>query len=68
MIEYAVLVSVLFAGDVGACLLVELPMGESEVRRDPHGFFVDDSMRLEHRIDIAGDAGGVVGQGHSRPR
>ena len=24
-----------------------------------------DSMRLEHRIDIAGDAGSVVSQGHS---
>jgi hypothetical protein len=33
--------------------------------RDPHGLFVDDSMRLEHRIDIAGDAGSVVSQGHS---
>src|ERR1700685_668034 len=65
MIGYAALASVLFAGDVGACLLVEPPAGESEVRRDPHGLFVDDSMRLEHRIDIAGDAGSVVGQGHS---
>jgi hypothetical protein len=26
---------------------------------------VDDSVRLEHRIGIAGDAGSVVGQGHS---
>jgi hypothetical protein len=65
MIEYAALVSVLLAGDVGACLLVEPPTGESEVLRDPHGLFVDDSMRLEHRIDITGDAGSVVGQGHS---
>src|SRR5580692_5721580 len=65
MIEYAALVSVLFAGDVGACLLVQPPAGESEVRRDLHGLLVDDPMWLEHRIDIAGDAGGVVGQGHS---
>ena len=39
--------------------------GESEVIRDLHGLFVDDSMRLEHRIDIAGDAGSVISQGHS---
>src|SRR5580704_11266127 len=65
MIEYAALVSVVLAGDVSACLLVEPPAGESEVIRDLHGLFVDDSMRLEHRIDIAGDAGSVVSQGHS---
>jgi hypothetical protein len=39
--------------------------GSPEVIRDLHGLFVDDSMRLEHRIDIAGDAGSVVSQGHS---
>jgi hypothetical protein len=65
MIEYAALVSVLLAGDVDACLLVEPPAGESEVLGNLHGLFVDDSMWLEHRIDIAGDAGSVVGQGHS---
>jgi hypothetical protein len=31
----------------------------------PSRRFVDDPVRLEHRVDIAGDAGSVVGQGHS---
>src|ERR1700685_4643051 len=65
MIEYAALVSVLLAGDVSACLLVEPPAGEPEVIRDPHGLFVDDPVRLEHRIDIAGNGGSVVSQSHS---
>jgi hypothetical protein len=50
----AALASVLLAGDVGACLLVEPPTGEPEVRRDPHGLLVDDYMRLEHRIGHRG--------------
>jgi hypothetical protein len=40
MIEYAAFVSVLLAGDVGACLLVEPPTGESEALRDLYGLFV----------------------------
>ena len=64
MIEYAAFVSVLLAGDVAARLLVEPPAGESQVIRDPDDLFVDDSVRLEHRIDIAGDPGSVVSQGH----
>jgi hypothetical protein len=65
MIEDAPLVSVVLAGDVAACLLVEPPAGESEVGRDLHSLFVDDPARLEHRVDVAGDAASIVSQGHS---
>jgi hypothetical protein len=46
MIEYPALAGVFFAGDVDARLLVQPPVGESEVIRDLSGLFQDDSVGL----------------------
>src|SRR6478736_8833920 len=64
MIEYPALASVFFAGDVDARLLVQPPVGQSEVIRDLSGLVQDDSVGLEHRIDITSHARGIVSQSH----
>jgi hypothetical protein len=35
--------------------------------RDVPGFLKDNAVRHEQRIDVAGDAGGVISQCHRRP-
>jgi len=53
-------------GDVDAGLLIQPPGRQPEIVGDPSGLLQDDSVGQEPGIDIAGDAGGVVGQGHGR--
>ena len=64
MIEHPALVGVFFPGDVNARLLVKPPVGESEVISNVPGLFQDDSVGLEHRVDITSHAGSIVGPGH----
>jgi hypothetical protein len=45
-------------------VLIQPPGRQSQGVRDSPGLFHDDSVRQEPRIDIAGDAGGVVSQCH----
>lgn len=66
VVEHAAFAEVVLAGDVDAGLLVQPPGRQPQVVSDSPGLFQDDSVRQEPGIDIAGDAGGVVGQGHDR--
>jgi hypothetical protein len=59
MIEYPALAGVFFAGDVDARLLVQPPVGESEVIRDLSGLVQDDSVGLEDRVDVTSHARGL---------
>jgi hypothetical protein len=64
MIEHPAPANVFFAGDVNAGLLVKPPVGKPEVIGDLAGLLQHDSVWLEHGIDVASHASGVIGQGH----
>ena len=63
MIEHPALAGIFLAGDVNAGLLIKPPVGKSEVIGDLAGLLQDDSVWLEHGIDITSHASGVVSQG-----
>src|SRR6185437_9963323 len=64
MIEYPAACWRLLCWRCSARLLVQPPVGESEVIRDLSGLFQDDSAGLEHRIDITSHARSIVSQSH----
>jgi azurin len=64
MVEHPTLAGVVLSRDVDACLLVEPPVGQSEVVRDMPGFLDHHPVRHECCVDVTGDARGVLGQGH----
>jgi hypothetical protein len=64
VIEYAALAWIIFARNIDACLLVQPPIGQSQVVRDPPRLLDDDAVRHEHRIDVARDPASVVSQRH----
>ena len=64
MIEYAALPDIILARDIDARLLVQPPARQPEIISDPQSLFMDDPVRHEPRIDIAGHAVGVVSEGH----
>ena len=64
MVENAAFPGVILPGDIGGRLLIQLPWRQPQVIGDPHGFFEDDPVRNEPRIDISGHASGIVSQGH----
>src|SRR5579862_8118113 len=64
MIEHPALGGIFLTGDVNAGLLIKPPVGKSEVIGDLAGLLQDDSVWLEHGIDITSHASGVVSQGH----
>src|SRR5579863_1905793 len=64
MIEHTALAGIFLAGDVDAGLLIKPPVVKSEVISDLAGLVQDDSVWLEHGIDITSHASSVVSQGH----
>jgi hypothetical protein len=64
MIEHPALAGVFFTGEVNARLLVEPPVGESEVLGHLVGLFQNDTVWHEHGVDITSHAGSIVGPGH----
>ena len=64
MIEHSASVRVFFTGDVNAGLLIKPPVGKPEVIGNLACLLQEDSVRLEHRIDITSHARSVVGHGH----
>jgi hypothetical protein len=64
VVKDATLAGIVLPGDVDACLLVQPPVGQSEVVRDVPGFLDYYTVGDERCINVAGNARGVVGQGH----
>src|SRR5579863_10273241 len=67
MIEHPALAGIFLAGDVNAGPLIKPPVGKSEVIGDLAGLLQDDSVWLEHGIDMTSHASGVVARAIAAP-